>query len=156
MAIENGDIDTLLWYLRQGTLSISNTCGKRALQLACRCGSTESIQLLFEQELSLDATDRARCLEIAVDLNDPGLILELSEHEICVDVETTGGNSVIHLAVQYNHHEAARALLQCGANPNKLDRVRDTQRCSWTQAHPHACRIVILHCIMLCGLRTSR
>ena len=67
-------------------------------------------------------TPAARRISDAVRANDPHGVARAVEAGVALDVRDPDGRTPLHLAAAVNAVEAARALLDRGADPNALDR----------------------------------
>lgn len=147
MAAKTGDVKIIELLLRAGaSANISNTNGTTALMLASGSGKISAINLLLEHGADVnarDVTNGQTALMFAAALNRDKSIKVLVEHGADLDVLTKvsyvqkgrraavddelderavqmGGNAAIHFAAREGAFEAVRALVNAGANIEKV------------------------------------
>ena len=121
-AVRNGDVRAVQTLLgREPALaSRRDPDGTSMVLLACERGHRRVVEALLAAGPDLDVFDAAALghvnqLEIALGL-DPTL----------ATMTTGGGATALHLAARYGHADAARRLLDAGADPDAADDAGDT------------------------------
>jgi|SRR5947209_14261834 len=121
-AVRNGDVRAVQTLLgREPALaSRRDRDGTSMVLLACEHGHRRVVEALLAAGPDLDVFDAAALghvnqLEIALGL-DPTL----------ATTTTAGGATALHLAARYGHADAARRLLDAGAEPDAADDAGDT------------------------------
>ena len=122
MACENGSVGMVQRLLEAGANpNAAVGTGQTPLMTCARAGSMEAVTQLIAHGADVNATESSRhqtALMWAVAEHHPKVMRTLIAHGADIDARTTEGFTVLHFAARVGGHDAARLLLEAGADVN--------------------------------------
>jgi ankyrin repeat protein len=97
--------------------------GNTPLHNAALNGDLDKIKSLIEEGEDVDGRndDEETALHLAARKNAAGVIQALcQEGKATIDIEESAGKTPLYIAVQSQHFESVKMLLECGADPQKI------------------------------------
>ncbi|KAF4148882.1 Ankyrin repeat [Phytophthora infestans] len=115
-AVQRGHTDVTKLLLQNGADARFTTDSRSLLHLAVENGVDDILHLLLDRVKCVDAVDDKRFtpLMIASQEGKDAAVGQLISRSANVDVRTTDGSSVLHLAVREGHLATCKLLLQSG------------------------------------------
>lgn len=132
MAVDEGDGETVAWYLQAGfPASLHNKKGVCLLSIAIRRKHTSLVDMLLEHGAEINAISRDRNNTPLMDAASEGLpelTQKLLIHGAEIEIASVNGQTALALAVGSGDEDSALYLLEAGANPDRGDALGMTPR----------------------------
>ncbi len=129
-AVKTGDLAALKKQLGEGvSADAKDKWGSPLVSLAAQAGHEDIVRLLLEQGASPANTMRGSLpLHFAAEGGNTNLVVLFLEKGNPINATMEAGMSVLYFAVKGKHHDAARLLLERGADANLYRPVQNVRR----------------------------